>query len=73
MRPIKRLNWTDAPFAATPHQGLSAPKSARQLEPDDFSSNGDAVPSFLFEHDSFGKPVPIPLSKCGAGFFRILL
>jgi hypothetical protein len=27
----------------------------------------------LLEHDLAGKPVPTPLSKCGAGFFRIML
>src|SRR3984893_3949178 len=27
----------------------------------------------LSAHDLLGKPVPTPLSKCGAGFFRIML
>jgi hypothetical protein len=26
----------------------------------------------LFEHDLSGKPVPTPLSQCGAGFFQIM-
>jgi hypothetical protein len=47
------------------------------------SSNRHPASHFLLEHDlranalsrllAKGKPVSTPLSKCGAGFFRIML